>query len=495
MAFYLYMEAVNLDNFISDTQDLSTIRGGSLLLLRATERIKNKFKQLEIISTGASSGLFKSNTDLKQEVIDYLEQDTKLKNTTLLVNSIPVSDSFYTDRETLIALTRWQQMQSATVIYPELQSLEHTICEVDFIRPSNHSMTKGEATITVSESVYQRRRYGNGQKRTFYRQEIEKLENSPINIKDVKDFIREFNELTEDKKQSNLNGKMAVIYLDGNGFGQIEQHMCKEGSEDGLREFDNTVKTHRRSFLANLLKETLGKPTWTTPENRHRLEILLWGGDEMILVVPAWQGWWTLSDFFQYSKEWSVFNPAPKSSDIPLTHAAGLVFCHHHAPIHSITKLAKELAQLAKNKSRTTNCMAYQILESFDYTGDDLEKFRQQRCPKGINSSDLLISGENMDKVLSAVHPIKRNLSKGKVYRLVEAYLHDNQIDKAELTTEVEQILKIADYDDKLNELANCFGKDATLWIHLIELWDYLELESTVDYEKQSQSEVYQSIH
>ena len=478
MAFYLYVEAVNLDNFISDTQDLSTIRGGGLLLLRATERIKNKFKQLEIISTGASSGLFKSNTDLKQQVIDYLKQDIKLKHATFLVNSIPVSD-FYTDRETLIALTRWQQMQSATVIYPELQSLEHTICEVDFIRPSNpnHSMTKGEDTITVSESVYQRRRYGNGQKRTFYRQEIEKLENSPINIKDVKDFIREFNELTEDKKQDNLNGKMAVIYLDGNQFGKIEKHMCKEGDKDGLKEFDNTVKMHRRLFLANLLKETLGKPTWTTPENRHRLEILLWGGDEMILVVPAWQGWWTLNYFFQCAKNWTVLDPAPKSSDMKLTHAAGLVFCHHHAPIHRITKLAKELAQLAKNKSRTTNYMAYQVLESFDYTGDDLEKFRQQRCPEGINSRDLIISGEKMDKVLSDVHPIKRTVSKGKIYRLVEAYLQGSEVEQTELTEEVEQILKSAGYDDKLNELANCFGKEATLWIHLIELWDYLELE------------------
>jgi len=478
MAFYLYVQAVNLDNFIGDTQDLSTIRGGGLLLLRATERIKNKFKQLEIISTGASSGLFKSNTDLKQQVIDYLKQDIKLKHATFLVNSIPVSD-FYTDRETLIALTRWQQMQSATVIYPELQSLEHTICEVDFIRPSNpnHSMTKGEDTITVSESVYQRRRYGNGQKRTFYRQEIEKLENSPINIKDVKDFIREFNELTEDKKQDNLNGKMAVIYLDGNQFGKIEKHMCKEGDKDGLKEFDNTVKMHRRLFLANLLKETLGKPTWTTPENRHRLEILLWGGDEMILVVPAWQGWWTLNYFFQCAKNWTVLDPAPKSSDMKLTHAAGLVFCHHHAPIHRITKLAKELAQLAKNKNRTTNYMAYQVLESFDYTGDDLEKFRQQRCPEGINSSDLIISGENMDKVLSAVSPVKRIVSKGKIYRLVEAYLQGSEVEQTELTEEVEQILKSAGYDDKLNELANCFGKEATLWIHLIELWDYLELE------------------
>lgn len=37
MEYYLSVEAVNLDNFISDTADLSTIRGGGLLLLHAID--------------------------------------------------------------------------------------------------------------------------------------------------------------------------------------------------------------------------------------------------------------------------------------------------------------------------------------------------------------------------------------------------------------------------------------------------------------------------
>ena len=50
MAFYLHIEAVNISNFVYDTQDLSTIRGGGLLLLRAIDKITEQFKELKPIS-------------------------------------------------------------------------------------------------------------------------------------------------------------------------------------------------------------------------------------------------------------------------------------------------------------------------------------------------------------------------------------------------------------------------------------------------------------
>ena len=40
MSYYLRVEAVNLSHFISDTNDLSTTRGGSLLLLEAMEAVE-----------------------------------------------------------------------------------------------------------------------------------------------------------------------------------------------------------------------------------------------------------------------------------------------------------------------------------------------------------------------------------------------------------------------------------------------------------------------
>src|SRR5439155_23707913 len=134
---------------------------------------------------------------------------------------------------------------------------------------------------------------------------------------------------------------------------------------DLLSSFDHTVKNYRRQALTALLHSMhtpQEKDLWTSPRGYYRLETLLWGGDELIWVVPAWQGWKILSLFYRQSTNWNF-------AAQPLTHAAGMVFCHHNAPIHSITALAKTLAEVAKEKSRDQNLFAYLVLESFDHVG------------------------------------------------------------------------------------------------------------------------------
>lgn len=477
MIFYLQVEAVNISHFIYDTQDLSTIRGGGLLLLAAIHQIEKRFapQGLKAISTGASSGLFSCPTDLRQKIIIFLKNHDQFKHATFMVNSVAATDDFARDRETLVALTRWHQLQSPTVIYPELPlPTEKAVCEIDFVRPAVCELTKAGETLVVSEAVYQRRHYGLEEKQELYSQEIQKLKQSPIQPHQLPQFVTDFNELTEDEKRGNLNGKMAVIYLDGNSFGKTQQHMCKEGGEDALKQFDETVKEQRRLFLANFINKTMSTAEWTH-HGKHRLEILLWGGDEMILVVPAWQGWWTLNNFFQFSRNWIVFDPDPNTrKKIQLTHAAGLVFCHHNAPIYRITHLAQQLAVLAKNKSRTENYFAYQVLESFDYTGDELETFRQRRCPQGVKQADFIISGNRMDKVLSVIGRVKQALPKGLIYRIVQGLLSPSE--ESQPLIEIAQNTLIENgYEESLGKLQECFGMDTTLWIHLIELLDYLE--------------------
>ena len=60
MQYYLRVEGVNLAHFVYDTQDLSTVRGGSLLLLLAVDEVCQQVQTARLvpISTGASIGLF-----------------------------------------------------------------------------------------------------------------------------------------------------------------------------------------------------------------------------------------------------------------------------------------------------------------------------------------------------------------------------------------------------------------------------------------------------
>lgn len=476
MKFYLRVEGVNLNNFISDTMDISTIRGGGLLLLDAINKINKDFEQLEAISTGASSGLFSFEaTDfenaktLKQQVVNFLNTDSKLKHATFVIETLPFGNSFNEDKEKLLALNRWQQMQSPTLIVPDnnQQNTEYPLCSIDHIRPTaaNRAVNRGDDQLIVSESVFQRREYGREQKQDFYRRQTG-LQNLPS-------FVSDFTELTDDKKRGNLNGKMAIIYLDGNRFGKIQQEICQD-DQDGtmLSLFDDDIKGKRKNFLTQFLTDTIRQPAWTY-ENKHRLEILLWGGDEILLVVPAWLGWWSLNYFFQTSQNWSF-----EGSN--LTHAAGLVFCHHNAPIHRITDLAKDLGELAKEKSRDASYVAYQVLESFDYAGEDLESFRDKLCGNsGLKSNDLIISGNEINQALYAMEPIKRAIPKGKVYAIVQALLQ-NSTEKNELINEAEMQLN-ATQSEAFKKLRSCFGEGASFWLHLIELWDYIELWELIE--------------
>src|SRR5712692_3928315 len=99
MKFYLRLEAVNLDNFVYDCQDLSTVRGGGLLLLRSVQELDRRIAspQLERVSTGASSGLFEFNADdreataLRDRVEQLLSEDEQLKHATFVVDVFPAS--------------------------------------------------------------------------------------------------------------------------------------------------------------------------------------------------------------------------------------------------------------------------------------------------------------------------------------------------------------------------------------------------------------------
>jgi len=486
MVYYLRVEAVNLDNFIFDTMDISTIRGGGLLLLDAINKIEMCFYQLKAISTGASAGLFNfevANPEeaktLQKKVVDFLNDDPKFKHATFVIDTLPAGKTFTEDKEKLLALNRWQQMHSPTVVVPDnnQQHTEYPLCAIDHVRPSatHRKVKKGDDKLIVSESVYQRRNYGRKQKQNFYEQQT--------GLKKLPGFVSDLTELTDDKKRGNLNGKMAVIYLDGNSFGKIQREICKgNDAKDALQLFDEDIKTKRRKFLHDLLKDTVGKSEWTyRDESKHRLEILLWGGDEILLVVPAWLGWWTLDYFFKKSKDWEF--PDFYSDDdkvYPLTHAAGLVFCHHNAPIHRITDLAKQLGDLAKGKSRDSSYVAYQVLESFDYAGEELESFRNQRCGQSdLSSDDLIISGNQMSNVLTAMEPIKRAIPKGKVYAVVQALLQATAEAK-ELMNEAEMQLK-GTVSTEFDNLRCCFGEGSTFWLHLIELWDYIELWELIE--------------
>ena len=149
-------------------------------------------------------------------------------------------------------------------------------------------------------------------------------------------------------------------------MGAFQREHCKTAQSQ--RDFSVGLRRRQAGFLADLLDVVRTDADWKNGE-AIRLETLLWGGDEIVWVTPAWRGWRLLTMFYESAKAWQLLGKS-------VTHSAGLVFCHHKAPIHEIVHLAKELNGMVKEKGRrqkARNLFAYQVLESFDHIGRALD--------------------------------------------------------------------------------------------------------------------------
>jgi hypothetical protein len=493
--FYLRLEGVNIDNFVTDTKDLSTIRGGGLILLNSIKDVQENFPQLQPVSTGASSGLFEFEAtdeeaakDVLKSIRKYLDDDPKYKHATFVLDVLAAGDEkdFVRDKETLIAHNRWRQMRSPTIAIPQHNSNSNvTACAKNLLRPSEHKIKLPEnKTEWVSKSVKVRRSYGRKQKQEFYEGQI----GSEVGYL----FTNEFNELAKDGQTKNVSYKMAVIYIDGNKFGKLQKDKCQNVPLQ--RQFDEYIREERRELLAKLIEKMKSNLDSWLSDGKLRLETLLWGGDEIIWVVPAWQGWKTIELFYQqaHAKNWNF-------EGTPLTHSAGIVFCNHKAPIHRVRKLAEELANSVKEKTESNgNYFAYEILESFDHIGRDVEEYRKERVPVSLPSDegtkalildgDVVFKNDNGESVIEIVSKLKDKLPRRRLSNIVKELLKAGR--QEEVKKQVREFL--GEMKDSRGELRKLFvkfggtssGNDETdyveqpmIWMHLNALWDYLAIE------------------
>jgi hypothetical protein len=466
--YYIHIEAFNMDAFIQDTNDLSTIRGSGLLLLDIIDEISKNFKMLKPVSTGASKGLFsfeaKQNNDAKEIVnkikgflADPPNDDFKgLRYATFLVDYVPAEADFQKDKEILQTFVRWEQYKNPTIVVPEINAAKNVLpCHENRMLPGIRKDKKKNETVYVSESVKLRRQYGRKAKHTFYQKQLEKN-----GFQLEAEFVKEFEELTKGKNV--LANKMAVIYADGNRFSNIQLDCCK--TQDDYIKFDEQIKNYRAEALKNLIDRMLSDPSYQN-NGKLRLETLLWGGDEFIWVVPAWKGFETLKLFYEISESWCY---QTQEENIPLKHASGIVFCNYKAPIHAITKLCKEIAEEAKACNREINLFQYLVLESFDHIGQSLENYRKKQFP--VPDAQLSLDGNGIATLENFFKRMKQHLSRRQVHEMAEIASHsefswDNycqQIERIQKTSSHEAQSIISDL-----EASELLGQGAGKWIHI----------------------------
>ena len=486
MAYLLRAGAVNLDNFVYDTNKIQPMRGGSFLLLNSVRKIVEKNKQgtiptfngipLEKIATGASIGLyrFKDGPDVQpQKVADAVGnalQEATGGHATFVVDWLKETGDFKNDLKKLHAMNRWRQYQQTTLVLPNIDPKAEKECAYDGIRPAckdDDCLFMGEH---LSSSVAFKTKKGRDLRHNIYANILGQADC---------DFTDDLQDLASHKDKGNLNDKVAFIYLDGNKFTEIRTTLCD--SSDKLTAFSEAVENSRKKFLATLLDKANGDPDFKK-DGKIRLETLLWGGDEMEIIVPAWRGWEVVKLFFDTMKDVVYDN-------VPLTHAGGIVFCKCKAPIRQIRRMARELADIVKGnitddfkdiatiRSPVTHdkhdAFHFLVLESFDTIGGKVKHFAESFYGENIWTAKQMNVVE-MDTLSATMETIKANgFPHNKIFDIIRAVGNGeaeegvNQLCRNALTGNTNSEAIIA----SINKF---IGGKVERWFIIAELWDYV---------------------
>lgn len=485
----LRIEAVNLVFVIDDTEDLSTRRGGSSMLLHAIELLRESFAaQLDPISTGASVGLFAllpaagDGQQLLREVRAFLQDPAQPHAHATFAVDLVHDSSFRQASEKALSANRWWQMQrlNFTTIWGEAEPA----CAIDEIRPAtarDHLPAGGVRAI--SASVHARRQAGRELRQSLYRRI---LGHDPgLAFTNDTESLSSFPAGGYPDIPSNLDGKMALFYADGNRFGRFQRD-CRDAA--ALQSWDKEIKSRRRRLLQSLLDWLAQTPWARTSDGKLRFETLLWGGDEMLFLLPAWLGLEFAEKFFSLTADWCYRDEA-------LTHAAGLVMARHSTPISQLQKLARQLAEHGKSDAhKAHDSLSWIVLESFDHAGDQIDRY-WERNGIGQDGWEQLLLDRGRLQALRDCEPLKDALPRSAMMRTLRILAMGRQQRERQLlegtSLSCEQALSAAQRQT-LQKLWQAFGatwspllpaddalpawasQQAVAWSALLELWDYL---------------------
>ncbi|SMH30351.1 hypothetical protein [Azospirillum agricola] len=396
--------ACNFDATIFDTNDLSTIRGSGLIVLRFPDRIVQRLNRdrpdlrVSAIASGASELLFRfaplpGASDAVEELLRAMLEDRAGQvgwPWTLFTYVWAVErpddragSDFVKRRHRLVARCNAQQYQRRTITLPPFHSdaqrvgrgekvdTASVVCAFDGLRPATPGLRQKDRP--VSASVRWRRGFGVKAKGLFYEEELKSNGCRP-----ALPFAWEFSDLAptpEERKThdipESLAGKMALIYLDGNGFGRRREEEGRTAA--GLTGFSERVKAKRRDMLHAVLTSLEKRPGMIHPGDdlaprRLRFETLLWGGDEVMWALPAWHAWAVMGEVQAHLNggQWGE-----------LSHAAGMLIAPYKAPIKHLAALVKDLAEVGKDVDRGINGVQIGIVAGFDMPGVTVDALRR----------------------------------------------------------------------------------------------------------------------
>lgn len=541
--YWLLAEAQNFSAVVEDTQDLSTIRGGSAAMrlgVRAVDSDLQRLNGLEIenATIGGSMGIWrlKGTEPDARAALTAARRILRSKEyrhaafCVALTHGVP-GEAFTSVRARLKAIAARQRHSEARTAYPEVETSPFVaICPVDFVRPVPTEGTiqkHPDEDYAVSRSVSERRDLGMQSKQDVIGQVTSFVE-KPESVAEVlseadrktRPFALQIASISEPKAlagtlRSTLKDKIAVIHLDGNGFGKIQDAaLAADDTLEGQRNFDLQLQAALGSLIVAVLETVvdgggIGAPTDEEQDVRKQLsmaavkeivrfETLLWGGDEIMFIVPARLGWRVAEKIAEVAEKLTIDVDAGKGGTPPyrLRFAVGMVFCHHDAPISRIKSLADDLAGIAKQtatgpdggliRGREATRFVPVVMESFDHSGGDTDDLMRKRAPGGLPPESagafMTLSVAELSALRTAAEALRGSaeapgpLSRGRLRLLARLVQNGGRFgtkDAAEVVAESMSIAETAGVTDMLKSLDGA-AWTGRFWRLLEEYWDYL---------------------
>lgn len=427
MASLLWLEGVDFAEHIEDTNDISIVRGSSLALLYAGSTAHTWLKTQEglagskLVFTGASLALFSLPCDAPKareharKLLEYLSTcgETVSRDKPeppfahlRFVAGVAVDDGSAQAVHRARAAARLAQM---TGDYPR-RALGPQARMCPFTRslpadaqmrltPSKIERLNQDAVVAnpnvteVSSSARARRYFGRKARELVFEQLMNLPQGKGLS------FTNDLHEMVQlphlDKTPPmSVENKLAYFYADGNSFTKIRNGMG--GTAKALAQFSAQVKKlMEEKIIGGVLDELLRRANsqneaerasavWSGPDERDadetpdttvkkrlRFELLLYGGDEICFIVPAWLGLDVARLFFQ-NVAGAKAEYDGKSYDLHFK--AGLIFAPYKMPVASARELVKNLADEVKVDDETT--LGVHAFESVEPPANGLAAYR-----------------------------------------------------------------------------------------------------------------------
>jgi hypothetical protein len=441
VAYVIRAEGVNFAATLDDTQDLSTIRGAGLALLALGAAVRAGLEEagshdIELVFTGASQAAFRFRAAAGAGETVRLAVLRRLRREGPSGEPFPhlsfVVDVAEGDNEKVAeARNHGRQFQEWTVPLPHFTEGAPEFDYFDRMRPATQRVRLPPGKLPgdriaadgewLSPSTAARHAFGRKMRQGFYANEAASDAVAGLT------FAESFEDIVyraPDGLPLSLRSRMALVYADGNGFGAIRSAVRAE-------RFSQELLKLRRGLLRQVLawfRSGLGQEgrfaigsEGALPQLR--LETLLWGGDELMFVMPSWLAFAFVEGLFTATRDWSIDGHR-------LTHTAGVVICHYKTPIRQARALAKEIAEEIKEQSRTGNAVGIEIFKSLMPPEDDLDSHRARLYgARGDGADDLVLDlafpGEQFRELRERIRALSRDgpdgLPRSQLYRVLRA--------------------------------------------------------------------------